>query len=187
MTPHEKARTSIVQGIPAHKKAREDSRDGTEKREDWPGPPSFQEPTSDHRAGDLRVVYEAAAERTGNMIMLRNMSNIKRLCDLSPLINMATIQLDDNGGVGVKLHAICLKRHTHICGCMGAGAGGTLSRKGLLPPPSSSRPLGALLSIITTTTGHAARASLSPRPNWPSLPLLSFPPPKSNNFYQSRE
>ena len=66
----------------------------------FPSPSSsFQEPSSDHRAGDLRVVYEAAAERTGNMIMLRNMSNVKRLCDLSPLINVATIKLDDNVGV----------------------------------------------------------------------------------------
>ena len=119
----------LYKEFPLIKKAREDSRDGTEKREDWPGPPSFQEPTSDHRAGDLRVVCDAAAERTGNMIMLRNMSNIERLCDLSPLINMATIQLDDNGGVGVKLHAICLKRHTHTCGCMGAGGRNAISKR----------------------------------------------------------
>ena len=122
------------------------------------------------------------------MIMLRNMSNIKRLCDLSPLINVATIQLDDNGGVGVKLHAICLKRHTHTCGCMGAGGRNAISKRALASSLLLLPSFGSFAFNYYDNDRTRSTRQLEPTPKLAlSLPLLSFPPPKSNNFYQSRE
>ena len=113
---------------------------------------------SDHGAGDLRVVREAAAEMASKLIRKvsdKNDTDAFRRVErdiISIIVNIGTVQLqvDDNG---IKLRAICLKHY--IAAFRRSEGAERYLEKSFRP----LRPLGALLSIITTTTGHAAAAA----------------------------
>ena len=145
---------------------------------------------SDHGAGDLRVVREAAAEMASKLIRKvsdKNDTDAFRRVErdiISVFVNIGTVQLqlDDNG---IKLRAICLKHYI--------AAFRRSERRGRNAISKRAFALSVLWELcfqLLRQRQDTQQQQHEPTPKLAlslSLSLLSFPPPKSNNFYQSRE